>query len=180
MKLNFLSDLNKKIVFREYLIRLCIFFFLFLFFSMLGALVFLIPSYFLTNMKERAVSNRFEIINKTQEKSEGVESRLIIENTINKINLLSSEVSPISVYQLFEKVLLNKGSMIKINSFFYVAGRNRLGELKISGIAGTRESLLSFSKRLENEKIFKKVEVPISSLTKYKNLEFIISILGNF
>ena len=139
MKLNFLSDFNKKIVFREYLIRLCVFLFLFLFFSMLIALVFLIPSYFLTNMKERVVSGRFETMNKTKERSEGFDSRLIIENTINKINLLSSVVLPISIYQLFEKVLSGKGSVIKINSFFYGAERDGFyghGAVFLSAYAG--------------------------------------------
>lgn len=181
MKLNFLSDLNKKIVFKEYLIRLCIFFFFFFFFSMLCALVFLIPSYFLTGTKERAISSdHFRIMNKTQEKGESIESRLIIKNTINKMNLLSSEVLPVGVYELLEKVLSNKGSVIKINSFFYGGEKGGLKELKISGIAETREGLLSFSKLLKKEKFFEKIEVPIPNLAKYKNLEFTISILGNF
>ena len=48
--------------------------------------------------------------------------------------------------------------------------------MTVSGMAGTREDLVAFVKKMEDSKYFSDVVSPISNLTKDKNINFVITL----
>lgn len=61
-----------------------------------------------------------------------------------------------------------------------VAIKRANGSVIVSGNATNRETLVSFSKSLEGEVFFKKVDLPVSNLAKGKDVPFTLSLTASF
>ena len=103
------------------------------------------------------------------------ENSLQISNLDNQIALL--EKAQNNKYSVSEKIIneiiLKKIPDIKINGISY--DRNSIGgegSVNIRGIAKSREKLLLFRKVLEEDPLFKKVDLPISNFVKGSNISF--------
>lgn len=147
--------------------------------SFLVGTVMLLPAYFL------ALGNLSGI--QLAESSLGVKNENLDEGILNlpgqidsRLKFFQSNLANLPVVDLFSKIISAAQSGIKLNSISF--SRNQTYKEKngvlilVSGTALTREALVSFSASLKKTEVFSMVDVPVSSLTKDKNLPFSVNI----
>ena len=82
--------------------------------------------------------------------------------------------------ELLSVIIEAKPQGVTIGSVSFTRGESSNGQIGarmfISGIAPTRKSLIDFSKSLNDTKAFASVDVPVSNLTKEKNVPFSVTL----
>lgn len=113
---------------------------------------------------ETVVQDLLKVPNEIETKLKLIQSNLAEQRTVRSISLV--------VDLLPEKVSLESISFSRKNADKYKKGV----VLSVFGIASDRESLVLFANALRDSKRFSSVDVPVSSLTKDKNLPFTINL----
>jgi hypothetical protein len=145
---------------------------------LIGSIMFL-PSYFLASgYFSKAVSENYLLGSKDDD---SVKKIINLPTEINsKLNFFQSNIKDVSVADYFSKIVDNLPSGVKLNSMSFSKNQNYKEKngtvILVSGIAASRDSLVSFSALLEKTNLFSTVDVPVSSLTKDKNLPFSMNI----
>ena len=144
------------------------------------ALVFYVPSLMLTISKQKEVVNRIEAVKRSTLSSEA--DSLNKELTVESLKIKALEVpdNSMSVSELIGNILADKGDNIRVKSVAYKRGVGIESKIILSGFAKDRDSLLGFTQTLENGELFEKVDLPVSSFAKDKNLDFSVSVSGKF
>ncbi|MEK7669499.1 MAG: PilN domain-containing protein [Patescibacteria group bacterium] len=147
--------------------------------SFLIGTVMLLPSYFLTlgNFSKTEIvssSSKVEDENLTKE-------ILNLPSEIDfKLKFLQSNAANLPVGDIFSKITNSIPEKVILNSISFSRGKDykeKKGILVlVSGVAVDRNSLVSFSILLKNSEQFSSVDIPVSSLTKDKNLPFSVNI----
>lgn len=153
-----------------------------LFFVVLLSLgvVFLLPSYFVSESKEESIERQSELLQKTialREEDTSVSSLLA---TKQKINVLTSVQKQVLQTEVMQTIIQNIESDITVDAFYYTQGEDSVGEMRITGRADSRTALLAFSGRLKKESLFDRVDLPVSSLARDSNIVFSITLNGDF
>lgn len=147
--------------------------------SFLIILAAILPSYFLSSVKNNIVNAKLET-----QKSEPVplpdqQTLLVIKDLNNKLSLI--EHAENSKFTISEKVInaiiSKKMADIKITDISYENDPLKGKKVGIQGIAPSREVLLSFRLALENDKLFKQVDLPISNFVKGSDIQFYLSLI---
>ena len=73
---------------------------------------------------------------------------------------------------------VKKGLGIKINRIFFENDSLEGRKVNINGVAQDREKLLLFRKALEDDILFKYVDLPISNFVKGSNIEFNLNLIS--
>ena len=173
---NLLPIESKKVIRREYMLRITGIGLIFVFFVFLFSSVFLLPSFFLSIAKEESVRDSAEIVRKSVELREQNSADILLEEAKQKLELLSVSKESILVQDVIKKISGGKTVGLSIRGISYMdisGGRHRV---VLTGIAKERDSLLSFSKYLEQEELFTDVRLPVSNLIKDKDIEFSIEV----
>ena len=176
---NLLSEEDKKIARKEYRLRITAVSLLFLFFTILIAIVFLIPSYFISESKKHAAVKYSEVIKKSITEKEESASNDILFVIKEKLNLLAFNKEYSSLKNIFEIIISDKPDGVMINGLSY----NKLSSnqvVVIVGKANKRENLLMFKKLLEQETLFTEIFLPVSDFVSDSDIEFTIKISGDF
>jgi hypothetical protein len=146
--------------------------------SFLIGFILLLPSYFLASSYfSKATSPEF-----TAPKSDvPVEEILNLPAEVgSKLSFFQSNINDVSVADYFSKIVSYLPEGVRLNSVSFSKNQNYKEKngiiILISGVAANRDSLVSFSTILEKSNLFSTVEVPVSSLTKDKNLPFSMNI----
>lgn len=180
---NLLSQKDKKILQNEYKLRVSIVVATFLFFTILAGGGELLPSYFISESKERAMKERADIIKESVAKRQKDTSTTILLETKEKLKLLSFDFDEnnVSLRTIFETIIDNKPSGVDINGIFYDKSQTgkKTGVL-ITGEADSRGPLLEFKKLLEIESLFTDVILPVSNFASASDIKFSIKVTGNF
>jgi hypothetical protein len=147
--------------------------------SLFVGFIMLLPSYFLVSSYLSEVVSENNISKSKDDASIKKILNLPVEIS-SKLDFFQSNISDISVVDYFSKVIgyLPKGVRLDSVSFSRNSdkGKNSTVVL-VSGTSLDRDSLVSFSTLLENSNLFSSVEVPVSSLTRDKNLPFSMNLL---
>jgi len=175
---NLLPEPYKKKMRREYIIRLCVVALCFSFGIFLIASVFLLPSYFLSSIKERELMSRLSNEKASLPSDATVRPETVVQKTNADLALLKNNGS-VSFVGLVSKVLARKPVGIKIEGLT-ISQNTPTHQISISGTARLREDLVTFKKSLEDEPLFVKVELPVSSLAKSSDINFTVTVTGNF
>lgn len=176
---NLLLQQDKKIVKREYKLRIAIIVSVFVFFSMLIAVVLLIPSYVISVYKSETARTHAGIIKKKIEKREQGEFGLILNQTQSKIELLHTQRNQDTLTKIFKNILEEKSNGIKIDKLSYKKeDKDNFYKITILGKASGREELLQFKINLEKKAGFFEAMLPISNLASDKDINFSITVLG--
>lgn len=97
-----------------------------------------------------------------------------------KLGFFRSSVKNISVADYLSRIVEALPPGVKLKSLSFSRSQNfedKIGTLiSVSGQAANRDSLISFSNSLRSLGLFSAVEVPVSSLTKDRDLPFSIDI----
>lgn len=98
----------------------------------------------------------------------------------SKLALFRPNTAVLSPADYFFEIAENLPAGVVVNSISFRLSqnyKNKTGQvISISGLAASRELLISFAERLQKIKLFSEVEIPVSNLTKDKNLPFSINI----
>ncbi|MDO8575337.1 MAG: hypothetical protein Q7R78_01385 [bacterium] len=175
---SFIPDAQKKILTREYRMRLLIMLLLAIFTSILTALVSELPASFFSKVSLDSANLQI----KNVESSQANKDKNVLIKEINDINSYILVLNKDSGRESIKNVLMNiirlKGN-VSLTSF--VINRDPKGDtLSVSGIARKREDLVIFSKALRSSPLFKDVEIPASDFAKLTDINFNISIPGHF
>ena len=146
--------------------------------SFLVGFIVLLPSYFLASgYFSKATAEEYSLGVKNDD---SVKKILNLPREIDaKLIFFQSNIKSISVAGYFSKIVgyLPKGVKLDSISFSRNKTNNKNGDsIVVSGMAIDRDSLISFSNLLKNSNLFSDVVVPVSSLTKDKNLPFSMNI----
>lgn len=124
-----------------------------------------------------------KIILATQQSSTDQQNTIATKNTenyskqVNEINIQLKEIKNIQKNDtdwtdFFIKIGEYTGNEIKISRLYASKTDN---SLRITGVAKTRDNLLTFKNNLEKSKYFSNINLPISSLLEKENINFEIS-----
>lgn len=145
--------------------------------ALLIGLVMLLPTYMMTLDFNNSISNN----------NLKVEDTAVIQQIINlpeeidaKLKFFQSNLKDFSVTDYLYEIISGLPKGVVLDSISFTVNQND-GDKKgitilISGTATDRNALVSFSNFLKNSDIFSIVDVPVSSLTRDKNLPFSINI----
>ena len=143
--------------------------------------VMLLPSYFLTSGYFYKETPRTPYL--------GTENEEIVKEILNfpeeidfKLKFLESNTRNISAVNSIYKIIDFLPEKVTLNSISFIRKKvdSREGgdmSFLIAGTAFDRASLVSFSTLLEESNLFSSVDVPVSSLTKDRNLPFSINLI---
>jgi len=177
---NLLLGEDKKAIRREYLLRLAIIALSFVFVTVLFAGILLLPSYFISDSKERTAKERHEIIEQSIAAREGEASLSLLSDANQKLALLTPQSKAISLERIIDTVVSSLPRGVTVTKFFYTYDSGKGGELSIAGKAETREDLLAFQSTLRGEPLFETVTLPISNLAADKDIAYSMAISGAF
>lgn len=173
---NLLPEQNKKIIRREYFMRVLSIAFIFLFLTALLSSTFLLPAFFLSIEKEKSVRESAEIVSKSVKFREQNSTDFLLEEAERKLELLSSKNGGILVQDIVMKIVDEKPYGVSIYGISYMELTEGRSRITLTGVAGEREDMLSFRKYLERDGLFSSVRLPVSNFAKDKDIKFSIEI----
>ncbi len=138
--------------------------------------VLAIPSYAILFAKKQS-----SLLEKQAATSSGTDASVAEEVKILKeeITLAKTASEQIPVTTLLDKVLSRQSSSIRISSITIKRGAET-GTISVEGRASSRDALVAFSKSLQGEPAFTKVDLPVGSLAKSKDIPWVITISSKF
>jgi len=174
--MNLLPDTQKENLKKGLKLRFTVVALLLLSAAFLVGLIMLLPSYFLTlaHISQNAVAE-----SKIQENSN--ENILNLPQEVDsKLKFFQSSLNEERSVDVVSKIVSLLPDKVKVDSLSFVRHQVYKGEagmvITISGLSLDRDSLVSFGNALKQSTYFSSVEVPVSSLTKERNLPFSINI----
>jgi Tfp pilus assembly protein PilN len=144
----------------------------------LGAILAL-PTFFVSSAQKSSMLVEKERLLKAADSTRLDEVTAQINGIQRKIDVLSVQSERRPLISIVEKVLaqLDPGVSLSGIALHKEAG---IGAIVISGAAETRDGLVQFSNNLRGEPSFTKVELPVSSLAKSKDIIFSIRVESSF
>jgi len=130
---------------------------------------FLVPSYLLLNADLSTTRDQIAAVQETFREDGGGGYTKIISDTKRQMEALAQEERDVTIGAMFQSVLQNKNQGIALTRFSY---KQRDDVLSVSGVANTRQSLLSFEEALAQSDQFTNVNLPVSSLANQTNISF--------
>lgn len=165
---------------KEYRVRLAVVALFFLFSVEVVGIAALMPSFFLSKVKDDQIKNEQKVLGALMEEEKDPQLALELERAKNQIRQLVVDEETVEVAKLFGIVNKDRAPGISISSFDLDRKKEGEDELRIFGTASSRDALVLFNKTLETEELFTKVELPVSDLARNRDITFSIRIQGNF
>lgn len=172
---NLLPEKNKKEIRNEFILRLLVVSFVFVFFAITIFVVSLVPSYNLSIVKKTITLEQVNSLKDSAEIEEKELSADILKNEKAKILALSLTEKN-SASKIIEKILEKRPQGVKITDIFYE--KNDAGgiDVVVNGNSSSRNILIGFVEKLELEEEFEKIDFPVSNLVKDESMDFSINI----
>lgn len=177
--INLIPNKEKKKKVKDFYFRLLVMFFAVLGFSILIASVSILPAYFLSLAKKNLVNAKLEIQKNEPVPPPSQETLDTIKNLNNKLSLVEKNKSNryIISQKIINEIMLEKMPDIKITRINYQNDTIKGKTISLNGTAESRERLLLFRKALEDNVLFKKVDLPISNFVKGSNIRFYLNLV---
>ena len=168
--INLIPPQAKKIVLREYWLRVVAAWLLLLSFVLFALATLSFPTYLLIEqLNQSLVSDIQAVAAKQVSYSE-------IENTVKNINALVNHLNTnreqVKFSSLLAKLDAIDDSHVTLDQFVFVEEQDVLKKIELIGHADTRSDLSAFRDAVEKSEEFDAVELPISNLAKDKDLSF--------
>lgn len=143
--------------------------------ALIGVLVVgiigLLPSYVLSHAREDEALERTRIASDSVEKEDNATLQAWLEETNRKLQVLSPTLDTERPSDFIEKILDQRIAGITITGFSWVKVKDKI-TLSASGVATSRQSLITFENRINSSKHFSEVALPISNLAKDRDIDF--------
>lgn len=176
---HFLPLAEKRMLRQEYRVRFavvgCMFFSMVAVFGVL----LLLPAWFVADIQEQTVKKRIEILQNTVAKKQDAALSVLLDTTKSDIKLLMNGEDFLSFRTIMETILDNRTAGVSLHSFSFlrISAEGAVGVV-LKGVYRDRDALVNFRKSLEREKMFTRVDFPISNLAKGKNADFSIELIA--
>jgi hypothetical protein len=177
--LNLLPRDEKKHIKGEYVKRLSIVVFGGILSTMFVGLTLLLPAFFLSEVRENALIEQSIDMGKSTEGSGREELERILDETQQKIDILTAKKDETPLRSIFDAILRHRTEGVELTGLFYTKDGETV-TLTTSGVALRRNDLLQFSRTLEEDPLFTDIELPVSNLANDSNILFTVSIKGDF
>lgn len=177
--INLIPQEEKKKMIRGFYYRLIVLFLVMASACILVALVAILPSYFLSFVRYNVVLEKLEIQKNEPVPVPDQQTLLVIKDLGQKLSLI--EKAENNQFLLSQRVITalvsNKTPEIKITTISYENDPLKGKKVSIQGTSPSREILLAFRLTLENNQLFKQVDLPISNFVKGKDIQFYLSLI---
>jgi hypothetical protein len=174
---NVLPDILKKQIKTEYKLHRWLVIAFAVFFLQISAVILFLPSWVNSFSRERELTAQVNSISSSSSYQNADAASAIIQTNNVKLGIINSSFMYPKIIPLIKSILSDKTSGIRLNELFYASSNATSGIISFGGVSDTRESLIAFVDSLEQSKVFKKVDLPISNLAKNKDIEFSISLI---
>lgn len=178
---NLLPETAKKQVHTEYLFRLGVVTLSLSIFSFIAGAVFLLPSLFLAEIKEREALGQAAVVEKAGLLREGTDLFGAIESVNKKIAVFSGiPENEQKVYELFRGILAARAEGFSITGLLYqktIAEKKSVRKIIVQGESLRRDGLLAFADALKKKGLFSSINVPTASLIRSADLPFSITLI---
>lgn len=173
---NLLPFANRKKVKREYRLRL-ITLTLFMAASVVAiGSISILPTLFLSQSKKLSIENQAEFVERSIAHREAEVSLETLRDSRSRLALLATEDEQTTLTETIEVLCQCETTpLVDIDGFFYETFGG-IAKINVTGVASTRDALLSYKGRLERSEIFSSVELPISNLARDRDIEFTITV----
>ena len=172
--MNLLPADIKTSIKREYRLRFIALLSVFIFFSTVVGLISSLPS--VASVVVEYMPVRAESRAGTDVPVNADDKKLLADFQSFKeiLGILDPEKAPPSIFfsELIRLVIADAPEQVKLKSLSFSLKGDLEKLLVFSGTADDRESLVEFSRRLENESVFSSVDLPISNLNKSRDIDF--------
>lgn len=176
--INLIPKEEKKKMIKDFHCRLAAVFVIMLDFGILVALFSILPSYFISSVKNSSVSAKMETPKLDLPSSSEKDSLALAKDINNELILVDQfkENKFLLSVNVINAILLKKSPDIKITQILYENNKIKGKKISLVGTASSREVLLSFRKALEDDLAFKDIALPISNFVKESDINFSISL----
>lgn len=172
---NLLPDNLKNKVKSEYRLNFLIMILLFIIILQISSLIFLFPSWLISMNKENEIMTQAERVNKSLLDSKIININAKVDSINSTLKIINSTIEYPKFKPFIDSIIFQKIKDISISEFDYSSNNDITGKIILAGIATTREALVLFVSKLEQTKLFDKVDLPISNFTKNKDIDFSIN-----
>jgi hypothetical protein len=173
--LTFLPEEYKGRILRQYRLRLASIYLLLASGVLLVGCALFVPSYAFLDSKRDAA-----LLEKSALSSAGADATALeaeVAAIKEKIRVIEDVSAEPSVASILEHVLDKRSTGISITALSLRRTPGGAGSaIVVSGTASTRDLLVAFSKSLQGDLSFTKIDLPVSSLAKSKDIPFSIAI----
>ncbi len=178
--INLLPPGDKTEIKKEYLARFAAVLAFALFFSLIIAIVFLLPSLFLVNSQAQNYGRQVSLSKQRLALSEAAGAISAVQELNAKLKIFDGRRNDSAgVTEVIGKIIGGAPRGIKLNAFSYGARTAKKGHersVSVRGAASSRKKLLQFMDGLKNDPAFEDVKSPPSNLLKERNIDFSILI----
>jgi len=176
--INLIPKEEKKEMVRDFYIRFATIFCLVFGISILIAGVLILPAYFFSVVKKNLADTTLK--DQSQEPAPVLDQQTtnLLLNLDTKLTLVENGQSGkfIVSERVINEILFKKMSDIKITRIFYENDPSKGKKIGIKGTAPSRERLLLFRQALEEDSVFKDVDLPISNFIRGSNIQFYLTL----
>jgi hypothetical protein len=169
---NLLLETNRKTMRRNYMVRLVAVATFLLAISIYIGSALLLPSFFLVKSKLSGLEKQAELEQLNIDNGEN--PRITLQNTKNKLELLSDISDLETAGAFFSDILEEKTSNVSLTSITFTREGDK-GTFIVSGVSKDRKTLVDFTNKLERSKRFTNVALPVSNLAGNKDILFSLS-----
>lgn len=174
----YLPSKEKRELRKEYLIRLMIVFFGALLAITVCTIIFMLPAYFSSYAERNQVLVKLQSFKDTGASTEikGIENEVkSVTDITNRFAEGIDRPNSIDVIDLATSALVPG---VSLKGFEYTYTASSSVDVRVTGLAQTRDALINFKKKVESNSYVAKVELPVSDLAKSRDLTFIMRIIS--
>lgn len=179
--INLIPREEKRKMIADFYYRLAVLVVVALGFCVLIALLSILPSYFVSSVKNSAISAKIAAQKLKLSSSSEEKLLALVKDTDNKLALIEKfEKNKFYLsIQVINSIILKKRPDIKITQILYENNEANGRKISIAGMAPSREVLLLFRRALEDDTAFTNVILPISNFVKGSNISFFMSLTSS-
>jgi hypothetical protein len=178
---NLLPEKQKKEIKKQYRTRRFVITLAFFSLVVIAGLIFIIPSYILTNYKVKDIE--VEISN-VQEQLEEKNKDLLneeLDQLKEKIEQISERGERAQFHDLLQKALASKPKGVHVNGVLVkVESEGEDGfvyRVQLTGVSDARDDIVTYTDTLERTGLYGKVNIPIESLASQYDTNFDINLI---
>lgn len=181
--INLIPKEEKKKITKGFYYRIVVLFLVVGSASFFVAFVAILPSYFLSSVKDSLINTKLEIQKNEPVPLPEAQTVATIKDLNDKLTLIEKKENKEFVVsqKVINAVILKKMPSIKITDISYQNSPSndpaQGGKISIQGTAPSREVLLLFRQALEDDTTFKSVNLPISNFVKGSDIQFYLSLI---
>jgi hypothetical protein len=177
--LHFLPEQNTKQVRLEYIMRVCIYAFFFIFLASLLLISLFLPSVIFSVFNNQTAQSQLVSILAVNN-AEGIDPTTVIAGANGMTKVFSGEdASSTELSDIVGKIVSLKNTNVQIASIVMTENPGTK-TFVVSGTAMTRDDLTAFDNALVNSGIFASVNLPVSDLIDDTNDTFAITLAYNY